>query len=152
MYKLLINYSVLIVTQFILGKKGAFLYALLFKMNLFIVSTVIILGDLVLMVVINKLFQTTVNRVFPFTILQHKAANVEQKLKESNLADKIAKIGKAGTLIITAIPFAGGVWSGVALSKILQLENKQTFWLVGLGSVIGCLIFLLAAEGFINLI
>jgi len=104
------------------------------------------------MVFINKLFQTTVNRVFPFTILQRKAIRIEQKLKTSNLADKIIKIGKAGTLIITAIPFAGGVWSGMALSKILQLDTKQAYWLTGIGVVIGCAIFLLAAKGFINLL
>lgn len=149
---ILANYCVLIITQLTLGKKGAFLYALLFKMNLYMVSIVIILSDLFLMVFIVKLFQATVNRVFPFTILQRKAIRIEQKLKTSNLAEKIIKIGKAGTLIITAIPFAGGVWSGMVLSKILQLDNKQTYWLVGIGAIIGCLIFLLASKGFINFV
>ncbi len=150
--KPIINYAILVVTQLTLGKKGAFLYALILEMDLYLVSMVIIISDLFLMVFINKLFQTTVNRVFPFTILQRKAIRIEQKLKTSNLADKIIKIGKAGTLIITAIPFAGGVWSGMALSKILQLDTKQAYWLTGIGVVIGCAIFLLAAKGFINLL
>ena len=151
-FKPIINYTILVVTQLTLGKKGAFLYAVLLEMNLYFVSIVIIISDLFLMVFINKLFQNTINRVFPFTILQHKASNVEQKLKESNFAGKIIRIGKAGTLIITAIPFAGGVWSGMALAKILQLNAKQAYLYTGIGVVIGCAIFLLAAKGFINLL
>lgn len=151
-YSRLLNYSILIITQLIAGKKGAFLFAILRDMNLYVVSLVIILSDLGLMVAVARLFQTTVKRVFPFTLLQHKADKIEQKMKGSALADRLIKIGKAGTLVITAVPFAGGVWSGVVLAKILQLDNEQTYWLVGIGSVIGCLIFLLAAEGAINFI
>ena len=151
-YTQLINYGILIITQFTLGKKGAFLYALLLKMNLYMVSVVIIISDIFLMVLLGRLFQATANRVFPFTILQRKVVSVEQKLKESNLAEKIIKIGKVGILIITAVPFMGGVWSGMALSKIIQLDNKQAYWLTGIGTIIGCAIFLLAAKGFINLL
>ncbi len=151
-YTQIINYSILILTQLVVGKKGAFLFALLQSMNLYIVSVVIILSDFALMVGVVHLFQTTAKRVFPFTILKHKADKIEQKLKGSALSDRILKIGKAGTLIITAIPFAGGVWSGVALSKTLQIGNKETYWLVGIGSVIGCAIFFLAAEGVITFI
>ena len=152
LFQIFTNYSLLIIIQLILGKKGAFLYALLLHMNLYLVSLVIIISDLLLMVLVSRLFQVSLTRVFPFTLLQNKAVKIEQQLKQNNWGEKLIRIGQAGTLIITAIPFAGGVWSGIALAKILQLTNKQTYWLTGIGSVIGCIFFLFAALGIIKLI
>ncbi|MCB0282585.1 MAG: small multi-drug export protein [Calditrichaeota bacterium] len=150
-YKTFLNYSALIITQFILGKKASFLYALLFKMNLYIVSLVIIMCDLVLMLFVARLLSVTTKHVFPFTLLQREAVNREDKLKKSKLVARILKIGKLSPLIITAIPFSGGVWSGMLLSRILKLADKDAYWQVAIGSVIGCYIFLLAAMGLINL-
>lgn len=150
-YTTFLNYSALIITQFILGKKASFLYALLFKMNLYIVSLVIILCDLVLMFLVARLFRVTTKHVFPFTLLQREAVNREDKLKKSKFAGRILKIGRFSPLIITAIPFSGGVWSGMLLSGILKLADKEAYWQVAIGSVIGCYIFLLAALGLINL-
>lgn len=150
--KTLINYSILIITQITLGKKGSFLYAIIFNMNLYVISVVIIISDIILMLFVGSLFQVTTKHVFPFTLLKRGAENKEQKLKKSKLAEQIIKIGKLSPMILTAIPFAGGVWSGMALSKILKLSNKEAYWLVSIGSVIGCIIFLLGALGIINLL
>lgn len=152
LFTILSNYSLLLIIQLVLGKKGAFVYALFLEMNLYLVSLVIIFSDLLLMIFVNRLFQVSMNRLFPFILLQRKALKVEEKLKRSIWGTRLIKIGQAGTLIVTATPFAGGVWSGMALAKILQLKNKQAYWLTGIGSVIGCAVFLLAALGFINLI
>lgn len=150
-YNVIINYSILIVTQFLLGKKGSFVYALLFNMNLYIVSIVIIISDIILMFLVGGLFKITVKHVFPFTLLQRNAKTRESRIKESKLTAKVLKFGRLGPMIITAIPFSGGVWSGILVSKILKLSNKETYWQVSVGSVIGCLIFLLAALGFIEI-
>ncbi len=151
-FHILTNYGLLLFIQLALGKKGAFLYAVFLGMNLYLVSVVIVASDLLLMVFVNRLLQVTMNRVFPFTVLRNKAIKAEEKLKASTWGDKLIRVGQAGTLIVTAIPFAGGVWSGIALAKILQLSNKQAYWLTGIGSVIGCIIFLFAAMGIIKLI
>ncbi len=150
-YTKLLNYGALIITQFAVGKKGSFVYALLLHMNLYMVSLVIIVSDIFLMFVIGKLFDAS-TRFFPFNKLQHRAERLEQKMQTSALAGKIRKIGTAGVLVITATPFAGGVWSGMILAKILQIRNSRAYWLTGIGSVIGCAIFFLAAEGLIELL
>ena len=152
LYNILVNYSILIVTQFVLGKKAAFLYALLFHMNLYIVSLVVILCDLVLMFLVGNMLRITSIKVFPFTLLQREAVNREDKLKKSKFVSRILKIGKLSPLIITSIPFSGGVWSGMLLSKILKLSKAEAYWQVSIGSVIGCFIFLLAAMGLINIL
>jgi len=149
-YTQLLNYGALIITQFAVGKKGSFVYALLMHMNLYIVSLVIILSDVFLMFVIGKLFDASA-RFFPFSALHHRAERLEKKMKASVLAGRVGKIGTASVLILTATPFAGGVWSGMILAKTLQIQNSKAYWLTGIGSVIGCAIFFLAAEGLIEL-
>ncbi len=150
-YTQLLNYGALIVTQFVVGKKGSFVYALLMHMNLYMVSLVIILSDIVLMFAIGKLFDASAH-YFPISALQLRAERLEQKMKTSTLAGRIRKIGTAGVLVLTATPFAGGVWSGMILAKMIQIRNSQAYWLTGIGSVIGCAIFFLAAEGIIELL
>jgi uncharacterized membrane protein len=150
--KIFIDYSGLIFTQLTLGKKGSFVFAIFFDMDLYIVSLVIITTDIMLMFFVERLFHVTSKHVFPFTLLQRKAERLEQKIKQSHFAEKIIKVGRVSTIILTATPFAGGVWSGLILARILQINTKEAYWMVSIGTVIGCLIFLLAAEGIINLI
>lgn len=150
-FRILLNYTIIVITQFTIGKKGAFLYALLFDLNIYIVSIVIIACDMVLMFLIGSLFQITLKRFLPVKLFQWQTTIKENKLKKSRWTQKITRFGKISPLVLTAIPFAGGVWSGMALSKILHLNNKDTYWLVSIGSIIGCAIFLLAALGLIKL-
>ncbi len=150
-YTQLLNYGALIITQFAVGKKGSFVYALLMHMNLYLVSLVIVLSDIFLMFFVGKLFDASA-RFFPFNALHHRAERLEQKMQSSTLARRLGKIGTASVLVLTATPFAGGVWSGMILAKTLHIQNSKAYWLTGIGSVIGCAIFFLAAEGLIELL
>ena len=143
-------YLVLIITQFILGKKGAFAYGLLLHMDLYVVSVVVIACDLFLMVVVARLLEAGQNSIGFLKRLQKHAQRIESKVQTSTLARRLLQAGKAGVLIITAVPMAGGVWSGMALAHILQSSRREAYWLVGVGSVFGCLVFLLAALGIIE--
>jgi len=62
------------------------------------------------------------------------------------------QIGWLGPLVITAIPFGGGVWTGMSLARVMNLPGKQTQLAVGVGTVIGCLIFVLASLGILSLV
>lgn len=149
-YKGFIVISGLVITQLILGKKGAFPYGILFGLNLYLIAGVVILTDLVLMLFLEGMISVSRQRFKLFKIIHDKFIKWQECLETSTLGKRVLPIGKAGTLIITATPFSGGVWAGLAVSRILTLRFNETIWLVGLGSIIGCGLFLLAALGFIQ--
>ena len=140
----------LVVTQLLLGKKGAFPYGIVFGLNLYLIAGVVIITDLVLMLFLEGMRSVTRQRLRLFQLVHHKLIKWQKYLENSALGKKVLPIGKAGTLIITATPFSGGVWTGLAVSRILTLRSNETMWLVGCGSVIGCGLFLLAAHGLIQ--
>ena len=72
-------------------------------------------------------------------------------LREGRWTSKLIPVGWAGVVVVTAIPFAGGVWTGVALSRAIAMSRKASLWAVGVGSIIGCGIFLFAALGVMHL-
>jgi uncharacterized membrane protein len=139
----------LIITQLLLGKKASFPYGILLGFNLYVVSFIIIITDILLMLAVDKVFKIAAKTVFPFTIIYSRLLKLKTHLEEGSLGKKLLLLGRMGALIITAIPFAGGVWSGVIVARILNLQYKQTYMLVGVGTVIGCGIFLIIIEGLI---
>ncbi|HOP09854.1 MAG TPA: small multi-drug export protein [Candidatus Methanofastidiosa archaeon] len=61
------------------------------------------------------------------------------KMEGSRILVWAKNLGKAGTLLLAAMPFqGGGMWSGVLLAYILKLENRQMYPLLSAGSLIGC--------------
>ena len=73
-------------------------------------------------------------------------------MKQRKLTKALINLGWLGPLTITALPFTGGVWSGMALSRVMGLSHKKTLFAVSLGAVIGCLVFALAALGVLSII
>jgi uncharacterized membrane protein len=142
----------LIINQLLFGKKISFPYGILIGINLYVISITIILTDLLLMVFIDRSYCFMAQRVFPFTLIQKKVIKYNKRLEESLLSKKVLFCGKASAMIITAVPFAGGVWSGLAIAYSLNINKIQTYWLVGAGTVIGCGIFYIAAEGVLQII
>lgn len=136
----------LVLVQILFGKKGAFPYGIVSGLNLYVVSMVVITADLVLMIVVDQIIGVTTGNVFVLRIIQRRLTRLHQRLKGSYWGERLQHLGKLGTLGITATPFAGGVWSGVALSHIIVLPRRVTFLLVGFGSIIGCGIFLITFE------
>jgi uncharacterized membrane protein len=151
LYKSFLIILGLIITQLLLGKKGAFPYGIVCGLNLYLIAGIVIITDLVLMVFLEEMMTITRQRIKFFDIIHSKLKKWQNYLENSTLGKKILPIGKAGTLILTATPFSGGVWTGLAVSRILTLRSNETLWLVGSGSIIGCAIFLLAAMGLVQL-
>jgi uncharacterized membrane protein len=141
----------LVVTQLLLGKKGAFPYGIVLGLNLYLIASVVIITDLILMLLLEEMITYSGQRFKYLRMIHIKLRKWQNYLEHSALGKKILPIGKAGTLILTATPFSGGVWTGLAVSRILTLRTNETLWLVGAGSIIGCGIFLLAAMGLVQL-
>jgi uncharacterized membrane protein len=150
-YKGFFIISGLVVTQLLLGKKGAFPYGIVLGLNLYLIAIIVIITDLILRVLLEGMMTVTRQRIKLIRIIHIKLHKWQIRLEHSKLGKKILSIGKAGTLILTATPFSGGVWTGLAVSRILTLRSNETLWLVGGGSVIGCGLFLLAGLGLVQL-
>lgn len=116
------------------------------------ISLLIILSDLVLMFLVDMIFSRSVDKLTLFQNIRSKSERFQERMKGHRLSTALISLGWLGPLTITAIPFAGGVWSGMALSRIMGLSHKKTLFAVSLGAVIGCLIFALAALGVLSII
>ena len=68
-YKGFIVISGLVITQLILGKKGAFPYGILFGLNLYLIAGVVILTDLVLMLFLEGMISVSRQRFKLFKII-----------------------------------------------------------------------------------
>ncbi len=103
---------------------------------------------------------TFVHRLFNFSFhkfnwakyLNERFERVQSQLMHGKWTSRLIKIGWLGPLFITSLPFSGGVWTGMALSRVMTLSTKQTLWSVGIGAVLGCSIFLLAALGILSIV
>ena len=112
----------------------------------------VILSDLVLMFLVDMIFARSVDRLSLFQSIRQRSERFQERMKARKFSTALIGMGWLGPLAITAIPFAGGVWSGMALSRIMALSHKKTLFAVGLGVVIGCLVFALAALGVLSII
>ena len=116
------------------------------------IAIIVVICEFILIAFIHILFDLSVERFRWANFLNDRFKNMQIHLRQGNWTSRLVQIGWLGPLLITAIPFSGGVWTGMALSRVMTLSNKQTFWSVGIGAVLGCAIFLLAALGVLTII
>lgn len=84
--------------------------------------------------------------------LQEHSLRIQDRLSKRRWTASLMKIGWLGPLTITTIPFGGGVWTGLSLARVMNLSSRQTSWAVGVGLILGCLIFILAALGILSIV
>ncbi len=142
----------LLVAQYTLGKKAAFPLGLILGLNAWEIGIVVILSDFVLMVFINHMFDLSVEKFKWAMYLQERSLRIQDRLSQRKWTAGLMKIGWLGPLAITTIPFGGGVWTGISLARVMNLSSKQTSLAVGLGVILGCLIFVLAALGILSIV
>lgn len=142
----------IVLAQFLFGKKAAFPLGLIFGYTAYSVALIVIICDLGLMFVVYQIFSASVAKLKWIRHLRLRFESVQMWLAEGRWTRKLMPVGWLGVVAVTATPFAGGVWTGIALSRTLAMNAKQTYWAVGLGSVIGCAIFLFAALGVMHLV
>lgn len=149
--QVLILLSVL-ASQFLVGKKASFPVGLLMGWNAYTIAGVVLLSDLFLMFVVEWLFRTSTDKLAGRTYIRDRIERIQTRLENSNWDRGLIAAGWVGTMIITALPFMGGVWTGVAMARITMLSRSQTLIAVGVGAAIGCAIFMGAALGVMHLV
>ena len=145
-----ILYAALIIIHAILGKKAAFPYGVVMGISPWTIGLVVLIYDLGLMILVRAVFDGATGRLKILQNLQNKLFMSEERLKRSRWLRTFQNLGRAGVVIIVSTPCAGGVWSGAVLSHILKLERIESYWLMGIGSAIGALIFVLSFLGIIH--
>ena len=150
-HKVIAIFSVLI-AQYTLGKKVAFPLGLVIGLSVYEIGIVVVLSEFVLMVVINHIFDLSFEKFKWAMYLRNRSERIQTHLNKGKWTARLMRIGWLGPLAITALPFSGGVWTGTSLARVMNLSNRQTLWAVGVGAVLGCLIFVLASLGILNMV
>jgi len=138
--------------QYTLGKKVAFPVGLVMGLTAYEIGVIVILSDFLLMAVINHMFDLSFERFKWAIYLRKRSVQVQLHLEKRNWTAWLMNIGWLGPLAITTLPFAGGVWTGTSLARVMNLSKRQSNVSVGLGIILGCWIFVLAALGILSLV
>lgn len=142
----------LLVAQYTLGKKAAFPLGIVMGLTAWEVGIVVILSDFALMAGLNYIFDLTFQNFKWAEYLKHRIERGQKRLSSRKWISGLTKVGWLGPLLITSTPFAGGVWTGISLARIMNLSRRQTNLSVGIGVILGCLVFVLAAIGVLDII
>ncbi|MCF7840836.1 MAG: small multi-drug export protein, partial [Candidatus Marinimicrobia bacterium] len=135
----------IVVAQFLLGKKASFPLGLVLGFSAWAIATIVIVCDLVLMFILLNLFAVSISRLKWMRLVRRRFEWAQEWLAEGRWTRKLIPVGWLGVVAITAIPLAGGVWSGVALSRTMAMTRNQSIITITLGIMLGCAIFLFAA-------
>ncbi|MCF7797901.1 MAG: small multi-drug export protein [Lentisphaeria bacterium] len=142
----------IIIAQFILGKKAAFPLGLVLGFSAWSIAAIVILCDMVLMFILLNLFAVSISRLKWMRLVRKRFEWAQEWLAEGRWTRKLIPVGWLGVVAITAIPLAGGVWSGVALSRTMAMTRNQSIITITLGIILGCAIFLFAALGVMHVV
>ena len=116
------------------------------------ITLLVILSEFLLILVVDLIFSRSIDRLSFLHNIRSRSERFQDRMKQRKFTTALINLGWLGPLTITAIPFTGGVWSGMALSRIMGLPHKKTLFAVSLGAVIGALIFALAVLGVLSII
>ena len=138
--------------QYTLGKKVSFPLGLVLGVEAYEIGIIVVLSEFVLMAIINHIFNLSFENFKWALYLRERSERIQAHLKQRTWTARLIQIGWLGPLIITAVPFAGGVWTGISLSQVMNLSNRQTLLSVGVGAILGSLIFVLASLGILSIV
>ncbi len=116
------------------------------------IAVIVLICEFVLMAFVHQLFEHSLAHFRWTHYLTERFERMQVHLKQGKWTSRLIRIGWLGPLFITALPFSGGVWTGMALSRVMTLSTRQTLWAVGVGAIFGCCIFLLAALGILTIV
>lgn len=125
---------------------------LLLGMTAYEIGVIVILSDFLLMAVLNHIFDFSFEKFKWATYLRKRSEQIQFQLEKRKWTAWLIKIGWLGPLTVTTLPFAGGVWTGTSLARVMNLSSRQTNVSVGLGIILGCWIFVLAAMGILSFV
>lgn len=120
--------------------------------NVWEIGLIVILSDFILMAFINHIFDLSFEKFKWANYLRERSERIQIRMGQRKWTAALMSIGWLGPFIITSVPFAGGVWTGISLARVMNLSKRQTQLAVGFGVIIGCLVFVLAALGILSLV
>jgi uncharacterized membrane protein len=139
-----------IISQLLLGRKVSIPYGIAVGLNAYLVLGLAITIDISLIPFVFWVYKGTTRKLS--LLIKKRLSSKEEKINESRMMRFIKPLGRMGVLVVTAIPFSGGVLTGIALCRLLKLRYKESFVLLSIGSFLGCLLFVLGVEGIIKLV
>jgi uncharacterized membrane protein len=139
-----------IISQLLLGRKVSIPYGIAVGLNVYLVLSLATTIDICLIPFVFWVYKGTTRKIS--LVIKKRLSSKEEKINESRMMRFIKPLGRMGVLVVTAIPFSGGVLTGIALCRLLKLRYKESFVLLSIGSFLGCLLFVLGVEGIIKLI
>jgi len=137
-----------IISQLLLGRKVSIPYGIVVGLNVYLVLGLSIAIDISLIPFVFWVYKGTTRKIS--LVIKKRLSSKEEKITESRMMRFIKPLGKMGVLVVTAIPFSGGVLTGIALCHLLKLRYKESFVLLSIGSFLGCLLFVLGVESIIK--
>ena len=140
---------VLILTHYVLGRRGSYPYGLLVKFNLVKITVLVLISDMILTIGLLHLFELSFDKVGFLRKLKARLNKKEKKESQKSLWGKIKKWRGLGIIIIAALPYGGGALTGSILASSLKMEKKQAFFFITIGCIIGAILFYLAFTGII---
>jgi len=137
-----------IISQLLLGRKVSIPYGIVVGLNVYLVLGLAITIDISLIPFVFWVYKGTTRKIS--LVIKKRLSSKEEKITESRMMRVIKPLGKMGVLVVAAIPFSGGVLTGIALCRLLKLRYKESFVLLSIGTFLGCLLFVLGVEGIIK--
>ena len=137
-----------IISQLLLGRKVSIPYGIVVGLNAYLVLGLATTIDISLIPFIFWVYKGTTRKIS--LVIKKRLSSKEEKITESRMMRFIKPLGRMGVIVVTAIPFSGGVLTGIALCRLLKLRYKESFVLLSIGSFLGCLLFVLGVEGIIK--
>jgi uncharacterized membrane protein len=84
--------------------------------------------------------------------LHQRTIKKAERLRKSRLFRWMQLIGTPGVVAITMLPLKGcGMWSGVLLTTFLRLPKRLSYFLLIVGSILGCIFLLAVGESILQL-
>jgi len=134
-----------------LGRKISIPYAIALGANEYFVLMLAIVLDLIQIPVFSHLYAHT-SRIGLVNRIKERIERRSENMEDSKMVNWAKKLGKIGTIALTAMPFqGGGMWSGVLLASILKLQRWQKYVLLSMGSALGCSIMAFGTSAVISL-
>ncbi len=148
----LLHIPALIAIHLVLGKKASFPYGLVFGFNTWLIAILVIITDFAEIPFYRWLIAGAFDKIKPLQWLHGKLDHRESAFSQKRLYRWFIHAGALGVFILVIIPGAGGVQTGTLLSHILHLSKSRANVALGIGSIIGCLVFVAGAEGIMALL
>ncbi|RJP80717.1 MAG: hypothetical protein C4524_03070 [Candidatus Zixiibacteriota bacterium] len=135
--------------QLLLGKKASFPYGVIMGLSPVAIGVVVLFSEVVQGAVLMALLSTA-HRIRWLSRLRQRLIVDEERLKQSRWWRRFHNMKRLSIVVVVSTPLAGGIWTGTILWHLFGLKKLDAVVLLGIGSVIGCAIFVLSFIGIVN--